>query len=276
MRLPAENINCPILLEKYKDFFDFSEKFWDTVFPLLGDKAIIGIGNNTNFNTCVCGVFTKQMRLYYGITKLCKSGLSHESFILLRTMFYTGTYLLALSKSDDRQKFAKLWIAWDFATNDRNYEDFQTKTQNVKLLKDDFKKYLEEIKKDLPEDNWKAFLNNGPPMLNFRDLCKELKFDNTSFEDCYLTLFKICSSVTHGSDLLFYAYPEKNNSIICQLSSSDEAIDKIILTAAVLLRDTCVQTHDLLNLKNEALKTKIMESFETCKTIKVKESCLKK
>ena len=269
MKLPAEDINCPALRRKYKDYFDFAEKFWEITSQLLGDKAIVGIGNDTNFNTCICGVFAKQTRLYYGIIKLCRCGLSHESLIPLRTMFYASTYLLALSKSDDKQKFAKLWLAWNFAIDDRNYQALRAKTVKGPPLTDDLVKYLEEIKKSLPEDKWKAFIKDGPPMCNFFDLCKTLESGGTSFEDSYLTLFRVCSSVAHGSDLLFYAQPG-DNGITCQLSPSDEGIDKIILTAAVLLRDTCVQTHDLLRLGKEDIKKEIIVLFEANKTLRIK------
>ncbi|HBW23277.1 MAG: hypothetical protein A2X28_06345 [Elusimicrobia bacterium GWA2_56_46] len=268
MKLPTEDINCPALHKRYYQYFDFAEKFWAKTSQLLGDKTIVGIGNGTNFNTCICGVFAKQMRLYYGIIKLCGSGLSHESLVLLRTMFYTSTYLLALSKSDDKQKFAKLWVAWNFAIDDRNLTDLPAKKSKETSLTDDLVRYLEEVKTTLPEDKWRAFIENGPPLLNFRDLCKQLKSGGTSFEDSYLTLFRICSSVAHGSDLLFYAQPG-DNSITCQLSPSDEGIDKIILTAAVLLRDTCVQIHDLLNLGKEDVKEEIVALFETHKALKI-------
>ena len=271
MKLPAEDINCPVLLEKYREYFDFAEIFWEATFPLLGDKAVVGIGNNTSFNTCICGAFAKQMRLYYGIVKLCRSGLSHESSVLLRTMFYTSTYLLALSKSDDKQKFAKLWLAWNFAIDDRNYKGLsQIKNpQNVSLVNDELDKSLDEFKKTLPDGKWKDFVAHGPPMSNFMDFCKSLKSGENSFEASYLTLFRACSSVAHGSDLLFYAQPD-DNGITCQLSPADEDIDKIILTAAILLRDACVLTHDLLNLRKEDAKKEILVLFETHKDLRIK------
>ena len=162
-------------------------------------------------------------------------------------------------------------MAWDFVIDDRNFKDLNVKKPNEVLLTDDMVKYLEEIKKSLPEDRWKAFMDNGPPMTNFRDLCKTLQDGGVSFEDSYLTLFRVSSSVAHGSDLQFYAQPG-DNGITCQLSSSDENIDKIILTAAIFLRDICIQVHDLLNLNNTELKNRIVTSFETYKTLKVKDT----
>jgi len=261
MKLPGEDITGPVIQEQFKELFAYAEKFWVTASPLIRENDVVGAGNNRNLNICVCGAIAKQMRLYYAAVSLCRSGLAHEANLVLRTMLYTSVYLLALYRSDDKQKFSKMWIMWDFAISERNYFGLKTVMPNWPELKG-IGEFSEEIRKELPPERWGNFLNNGPAMVNFRELCVQSKF-----EEAYLSVFRITSSVAHGSDLMFYSKPQDDGSIVCQLSQTGEEIEQIIVSAAVLLRDACVQAHDLLNLNNEELKMKIMESFEEYKTL---------
>lgn len=262
MRLPAEDINSAILQKKYADYFGFAEMFWSVTSPLLSENEVIGVGNTLPLNICACAVLAKQMRLYYACVSLCRSGLAHEAHLVLRTMLYTAAYLLALSKAEDRQRFARMWVMWDFAVAERNYTELKLSAHRWPDSKDIIE-YSLEIKKEMSQEKWKTFLAYGPAFRNFRELCGEL-----NYEGAYLTAFRASSSVVHGSDLLYYAKPDGDNSISCQLPPDGEDVDKVIVSSAVLLRDACVLGHDLLDLHKQELKSRIMEAFEAHKLLK--------
>lgn len=151
--------------------------------------------NGSDFlKECLLAVYSKQLRCLKACVLLCRNGLDHEALPVLRVIFYTYAYLKELEKASDKSEFARLWLLWSVLRKCNDIEQLKglpdcpdglCSSAGARL-----KRGLEEIAEP------KKFLEYGPAKRGIKKIAQSV--DLLSH---YLTLFRVASSVEHGSDL---------------------------------------------------------------------------
>jgi len=241
--------------------FDLAKTAWGLASLFIAEQGKIGVGRSHYFNWCMAAVFAKQMRLFVANYRLCEGGLGLEALSLCRAMFETFVNLKALSQSNDQEEYARLWMIWDFANDERMAHKIIDNHPDGKAKLNELGASLAAEKAKIGENRWKVFVDHGPSQLNLRALC-----DKIELTDAYKVFYPLASGAAHGYDLVSYARPISDDQIQTNLSPTLDFVDTNLATSIAVVRDTLAILNHLLSLNKEkelADLTKVVEAANT-------------
>ncbi|MCG3206177.1 MAG: hypothetical protein KCHDKBKB_02906 [Elusimicrobia bacterium] len=246
IELHIEKENLEAVHSKFQALFELAHQTWQISLTCFSEKEIFGVGKQPYFNWSMTAVFTKQMRLFYTSYKLCGMGLGSEGQLACRAMFETFINLKALTQEKDPEEYARLWMLWDFANDEKTGRYIVSRHPEAKAKLGELQGRLADDKKTMGTEKWKNFVKRGPSLLSVKELC-----DKINLPDAYSLLYPISSGVAHSYDLVSYARPLRSGQIETDLTPSFDFIDTCLATSIALLRDTLAHLDNQLQLKKD-------------------------
>ncbi|NKE72802.1 DUF5677 domain-containing protein [Candidatus Manganitrophus noduliformans] len=248
------------IFDTHRSLISAAKATWGLANELIIEGEVVGKGKSTIHNVCLAGNYTKQLRLYVANLKLSLAGLDLESFLILRSMYTHALHLQALEHSKDPEVFARDWVLWDLASDEkavRNlapfadvWKDLKEKLFSADALGKDKARYGEL---------WSRFLEKGPTLVSMAELSVILQAEET-----YRLFYPLTSAVTHGADLLNYSRPKAENKIDILVVPPPKWVGPNLAAGISFLRDTCAHVNTLLALGKDKViddMTKIVSSL---------------
>ena len=245
INLPNENENIPWIYSEFEELFQACSKVWEIAMSIMPEQGTIGIGKTEYFNLCMIAIHAKQMRLFVSNYRLCRSGLGQESLLMIRAMFETFVNLKALNESDNPDEYARLWLMWSVANNERMARNIIERYPSHQTALNNLQKELETEKNKVSTEEWEKFVWKGPSKLTMKKLCCKV-----GLKDAYDVFYPL-SSGSHGYDLSAYAKPLDGKSIQSNLSPSPTCVDSNLASSISALHDTLAILNNRLELHKE-------------------------
>ncbi|MFH1780620.1 MAG: hypothetical protein ABH841_01240 [Candidatus Nealsonbacteria bacterium] len=185
-----------------KDLFQAAGQIWN-----LALKIKVGNIPNEDWAHCLAGVQRKQMGLYQACCKLCAEGLALEAQILERTMFMLWGYLNEMKNASTPTEFARLWLIWDYANQEKNIRPLLSLHPENKDVQAQIQRLEQKTAADKSKmgKDWDRFMYCGPALKTPTQIAKDL-------DPSVKTYFHDISGTVHGYDLWSFAkYPSNDD-----------------------------------------------------------------
>jgi len=242
-QLPNEAGNMAAIADRFRRQFEIADAAWDASIELVSSGMGVGLGKKRSFNLCMSAVTAKQLRFFCATVRLCKMGLGNEAQVCHRAMYELFLQLKALEVSADRELFARQWLLWCFANMERQAGLIAKWSPKLGPELADVPERIAELKKEVGEEEYKAFVRCGPMRESVADLATHLDtiVKGGTFRWTYDTYYPQASGPAHGYDLFDFATLRKeDDGILMVLCPSENHIDAVISSSVWNLRDSVV------------------------------------
>jgi hypothetical protein len=270
LQLYHENEALRLIDKAHASRIKVAKLMWGLARKLIEPGERVGVGKTSVETVCLGGAYAKQMRLFLANYRLSRQGLSNEALLVLRSMYAMCLFIDAMWHSADRAEFARYWMLWGLANDEKQVRNILTWNPGWESLHQGLADGL-SVERGKMGPIWKEFVRNGPVFMSLSDLAKLL-----DTEEGYRAFYPLASGVTHGYDLLFYCKPSDDDRIEIPAVPTGEYIEANLSSAASFLRDSCVKIDSMLGLGKEKVVADMDRLMRTLVSAEKVEGLFKK